>query len=153
MTSGLIGNFGVGIEKPLSSSTSFGVDYRTESDSTSIIRGFDAFFRYYWWSSGTQVERNTSNADAITQHPTWMPYLGVEGMTRDYGVQRKGATSSGSATGSLAGFNGLVGLNVRVAQSFEVGAEAAIRLLSSFQTDAQVTPQSMIFIFTLNYLY
>ncbi len=153
MSSGIVGNFGVGWEKPLTPKFSFGIDYRVESDASAIVRGFDFFARYYPLGSGTRMMRRSSARHEILSQRSWSPYLGAEGLTREYGVQRSGATSSGSATGSLAGFNGLVGVNLRVASSLEVGAELALNLITSFQTDDQVKPQSMVYILTLNYLY
>jgi|GEM_PF-5779121 len=152
MTSGFIGNFGIGWEKPLSRHFSFGVDYRIESDSNAIIRGFDIFLRYYFWRTGTRIEQWTSREDRFTLHASWSPYIGVEGMARDYGLTRE-SSSSTTFTGSLSGFNGLAGLNFTTSKSTEIGIEAAFRILTSFQTDRLIKPQSLIFILTLNYLY
>lgn len=152
MTTGFVGNFGIGWEKPIARNFSFGLDYRIESDSGTIIRGLDVFARYYFLSPGTRIEQWSSQNDGIESHADWSPYVGVEGMSRDYGVRRTAATGT-SITGSLAGMNGLAGVNYRISRRLEASAEAAMRIFTSFQTDTQIQQQSLIFIFTLGYLY
>jgi hypothetical protein len=152
MTTGFVGNFGIGWEKPIARNFSFGLDYRIESDSGTIIRGLDIFARYYFLSPGTRIEQWSSQSDGIVSHAEWSPYVGLEGMSRDYGVRRSAATQT-SITGSLAGMNGLVGVNYRISRRLEASAEAAMRVFTSFQTDTQIEQQSLIFIFTLGYLY
>jgi hypothetical protein len=152
MSTGFLGNFGIGWEKPIARSFSFGLDYRIESDSETIIRGLDVFARYYFLSPGTRIQQWTTQSDGIESHAEWSPYVGLEGMSRDYGVRRTTATGS-SITGSLAGMNGLAGVNYRVSKNIEASAEAAMRIFTSFQTDAQIEQQTLIFIFTLGYLY
>lgn len=152
MTTGFVGNFGIGWEKPIARSFSFGLDYRIESDSGTIIRGLDIFARYYFLNPGTRIEQWTTQSDGIVSHADWSPYVGLEGMSRDYGVRRTAATAT-SITGSLAGMNGLAGVNYRISRRLEASAEAAMRVFTSFQTDTQIEQQSLIFIFTLGYLY
>lgn len=152
MTTGLVGNFGIGFEKPIARSFSFGLDYRIESDSGTIIRGLDIFARYYFLSPGTRVEQGTSLSEEIISHASWSPYVGLEGMSRDYGVTREAASSS-AVTGSLAGMNGLVGVNFRISRTLEASAEAALRVFTSFRTDTEIQQQPLVFILTLGYLY